>query len=116
MHGTNFLSCIIFCRHLDRAKRGVSVGGLGILAKHRKKQHLLILLDSLRTIKTLVKNRVFLLNGVNFSVVYFLFFWVLNRGWLHDVKLLNRIFTQKSVFYPVQCQVWIILKFSACES
>ena len=43
-------------RQLDRAKRGVSVGGLGILAKHRKKQHLLILLDSLRTIKTLVRN------------------------------------------------------------
>lgn len=42
-------------RQLDRAKRGVSVGGLGILAKHRKKQHLLILLDSLRTIKTLVR-------------------------------------------------------------
>ena len=31
------------------------MGGLGILAKHRKKQHLLILLDSLRTIKTLVR-------------------------------------------------------------
>lgn len=45
-------------RHLDRAKRGVSVGGLGILAKHRKKQHLLILLDSLRTIKTLQKTDV----------------------------------------------------------
>ncbi|RMX47301.1 hypothetical protein pdam_00012684 [Pocillopora damicornis] len=45
-------------RHLDRAKRGVSVGGLGILAKHRKKQHLLILLDSLRTIKTLQRTDV----------------------------------------------------------
>lgn len=41
-------------RHLDKARRGVSVGGLGILAKHRKKQHLISLLDSLRTIKTLV--------------------------------------------------------------
>jgi hypothetical protein len=41
-------------RHLDKARRGVSVGGLGILAKHRKKQHLITLLDSLRTIKTLV--------------------------------------------------------------
>ncbi|XP_058972812.1 syndetin [Pocillopora verrucosa] len=45
-------------RHLDRAKRGVSVGGLGILAKHRKKQHLLMLLDSLRTIKTLQRTDV----------------------------------------------------------
>lgn len=45
-------------RQLDRAKRGVSVGGLGILAKHRKKQHLLILLDSLRTIKTLQRTDV----------------------------------------------------------
>ncbi|KAL9965975.1 hypothetical protein ACROYT_G023978 [Oculina patagonica] len=45
-------------RHLDRAKRGVSVGGLGILAKHRKKQHLLILLESLRTIKTLQRTDV----------------------------------------------------------
>lgn len=48
-----------FCcldRHLDKARRGVSVGGLGILAKHRKKQHLITLLDSLRTIKTLVRS------------------------------------------------------------
>lgn len=45
-------------RHLDRAKRGVSAGGLGILAKHRKKQHLRILLDSLRTIKTLQRTDV----------------------------------------------------------
>ncbi|EDO42451.1 predicted protein, partial [Nematostella vectensis] len=40
-------------RQLDRARCGVSVGGLGILAKHRKKQHLLNLMDSLKTIKTL---------------------------------------------------------------
>ncbi|KXJ15287.1 syndetin isoform X2 [Exaiptasia diaphana] len=45
-------------RHLDKARRGVSVGGLGILAKHRKKQHLISLLDSLRTIKTLQRTDV----------------------------------------------------------
>ncbi|XP_031566777.1 syndetin-like [Actinia tenebrosa] len=45
-------------RHLDKARRGVSVGGLGILAKHRKKQHLITLLDSLRTIKTLQRTDV----------------------------------------------------------
>ena len=48
------ICCLHVFRQLDRAKRGVSVGGLGILAKHRKKQHLLVLLESLRTIKTLV--------------------------------------------------------------
>ena len=53
-----FISIFLFLRHLDRAKRGVSVGGLGILAKHRKKQHLLILLESLRTIKTLVRKKI----------------------------------------------------------
>ena len=51
-----YIKLSFFLRHLDRAKRGVSVGGLGILAKHRKKQHLLILLESLRTIKTLVRS------------------------------------------------------------
>ena len=53
-----FVFYFLFLRHLDRAKRGVSVGGLGILAKHRKKQHLLILLESLRTIKTLVRKKI----------------------------------------------------------
>ena len=51
--GPNF-SYSTFCRHLDKAKREVAIGGLGILAKYRKKQHLIDLLESLRTIKTLV--------------------------------------------------------------
>ena len=36
------------------AKEGVSHGGLGLLAKHRKRERLKVLLDVLKTFKTLV--------------------------------------------------------------
>ena len=36
------------------AKQGVSHGGLGVLAKHRKRQRLNSVLSTLRTLKTLV--------------------------------------------------------------
>jgi hypothetical protein len=39
---------------LKTAKEGVSHGGLGLLAKHRKRERLRALLDILRTLKTLV--------------------------------------------------------------
>ena len=37
------------------AKQGVSHGGLGVLAKHRKRQRLNSVLSTLRTLKTLVR-------------------------------------------------------------
>ena len=41
-------------RQLRMAKEGVSLGGLGLLAKHRKRERLNYLLEILRTFKTLV--------------------------------------------------------------
>jgi len=38
------------------AKQGVSHGGLGVLAKHRKRQRLNSVLSTLRTLKTLVRS------------------------------------------------------------
>ena len=43
-----------YCRQLRIAKEGVSHGGLGLLAKHRKRERLKVLLDVLKTFKTLV--------------------------------------------------------------
>ncbi|XP_062523223.1 syndetin-like [Corticium candelabrum] len=40
-------------RHLANARQGVTDGGISILAKHRKRQKILSVLQSLRTIKTL---------------------------------------------------------------
>ena len=39
------------------AKEGVSHGGLGLLAKHRKRERLKVLLDVLKTFRTLVSLR-----------------------------------------------------------
>ncbi len=63
---------IILCRYLllymyrqlTEAKKGVSHGGLVLLANHRKRERLRILLDILRTLKTLVSYKK-LLNIVN---------------------------------------------------
>lgn len=41
-------------RQLRMAKDGVSSGGLGLLAKHRKRKRLQVLLKILKTFKTLV--------------------------------------------------------------
>ena len=46
--------CIGARRQLKIAREGVSHGGLGLLAKHRKRERLRALLDILRTLKTLV--------------------------------------------------------------
>ena len=54
-----------FFSHLEHSRKETSLGGLTVLAKNRKKQHLFNVLQSLRTIKTLVscfnfyKTRVF---------------------------------------------------------
>ncbi|XP_065839973.1 syndetin-like isoform X2 [Oscarella lobularis] len=50
--------CITGRRHLASAKQGVAVGGISILAKHRKRQKVLAVLESLKTIKTLQKTDV----------------------------------------------------------
>ena len=44
--------CIL--SHLEHSRRESSLGGLTVLAKNRKKQHLVNVLKSLGTIKTLV--------------------------------------------------------------
>jgi hypothetical protein len=44
----------VFFSHLDHSRRETSLGGLTVLAKNRKKQHLINVLESLGTIKTLV--------------------------------------------------------------
>ena len=48
------LFALHMCRSLTMAKQGVSHGGLGVLAKHRKRQRLNSVLSTLRTLKTLV--------------------------------------------------------------
>ena len=48
----NSINCIY--RQLRMAKEGVSLGGLGLLAKHRKRERLNYLLEILKTFKTLV--------------------------------------------------------------
>ncbi|XP_065897412.1 syndetin-like isoform X2 [Dysidea avara] len=45
--------CVNGRRSLTMAKQGVSHGGLGVLAKHRKRQRLNSVLSTLRTLKTL---------------------------------------------------------------
>ncbi len=47
-------TCIGARLQLRLAREGVSHGGLGLLAKHRKRERLRSLLDILRTLKTLV--------------------------------------------------------------
>ena len=47
-------TCIGARLQLRLAREGVSHGGLGLLAKHRKRERLRALLDILRTLKTLV--------------------------------------------------------------
>ncbi|XP_064402332.1 syndetin-like isoform X2 [Halichondria panicea] len=46
-------TCINARRQLTEARKGVSHGGLGLLAKHRRRERLRALLDILRTLKTL---------------------------------------------------------------
>ena len=41
-------------RQLRNAKEGVSSGGLGLLAKHKKRERLKVLLEVLKKFKTLV--------------------------------------------------------------
>ena len=50
----SFVPPLFYPRHLRHAMEGVSHGGLGLLAKHRKRERLKTLLDILRTLKTLV--------------------------------------------------------------
>ena len=47
-------TCIGARLQLKLAREGVSHGGLGLLAKHRKRERLRALLDILKTLKTLV--------------------------------------------------------------
>ena len=42
-------------RQLRMAKEGVSSGGLGLLAKHKKRERLKVLLEVLKKFKTLVR-------------------------------------------------------------
>ena len=57
------LSTDLLSRQLRMAKEGVSSGGLGLLAKHKKRERLKVLLEVLKKFKTLVRisNMVFLL-------------------------------------------------------
>ena len=41
-------------RQLKHAREGVSHGGLGLLARHRRRQRLKAMLDILKSLKTLV--------------------------------------------------------------
>ena len=50
-------ACYPTLRQLRMAKEGVSHGGLGLLAKHRKRERLKVLLDVLKTFRTLVSLR-----------------------------------------------------------
>ena len=45
---------VFFFRQLKHAREGVSHGGLGLLARHRRRQRLKAMLDILRSLKTLV--------------------------------------------------------------
>ena len=55
MPGVQGTNCTyITSRQLTEARKGVSHGGLGLLAKHRRRERLRALLDILRTLKTLV--------------------------------------------------------------
>lgn len=47
-------TCIGARFQLKLAREGVSHGGLGLLAKHRKRERLRALLDIMRALKTLV--------------------------------------------------------------
>lgn len=42
-------------RQLKHAREGVSHGGLGLLARHRRRQRLKAMLDVLKSLKTLVR-------------------------------------------------------------
>lgn len=48
-------TCIGARLQLKLAREGVSHGGLGLLAKHRKRERLRALLEILKTLKTLVR-------------------------------------------------------------
>ena len=50
----NLVKAISFFSHLEHSRKETSLGGLTVLAKNRKKQHLINVLQSLGTIKTLV--------------------------------------------------------------
>ena len=52
-------TCVGARFQLKLAQEGVSHGGLGLLAKHRKRERLRALLDILRTLKTLVSKKRF---------------------------------------------------------
>lgn len=45
---------ILFFRQLKHAREGVSHGGLGLLARHRRRQRLKAMLEVLKSLKTLV--------------------------------------------------------------
>lgn len=51
--GNNVVYCVYF-RQLKQAREGVSHGGLGLLARHRRRQRLKAMLDIMKTLKTLV--------------------------------------------------------------
>lgn len=57
-------TCVGARFQLKQAREGVSHGGLGLLAKHRKRERLRALLEILRTLKTLVSGRSGLVGGV----------------------------------------------------
>ena len=44
----------IYFRQLKQAREGVSHGGLGLLARHRRRQRIKAMLDIMKTLKTLV--------------------------------------------------------------
>ena len=56
-------TCIGARLQLKLAREGVSHGGLGLLAKHRKRERLRALLDILKTLKTLVSEGILYRQG-----------------------------------------------------
>ncbi len=52
----------IFIRQLKHAREGVSHGGLGLLARHRRRQRLKAMLDVLKSLKTLVRTSAISIN------------------------------------------------------
>ena len=55
-HSTNNTTTSLLCRQLQHARSSFTIASLGLLANYRKRQQLIALLKSLRTIKTLVSS------------------------------------------------------------
>lgn len=54
MYNGNNVVYGMYLRQLKQAREGVSHGGLGLLARHRRRQRIKAMLDIMKTLKTLV--------------------------------------------------------------